>query len=334
LRSWHKKYQSFLFLKFVGLKRNKDCFLAVERSCVESCLHLLESREMKKVAVAVYPFHYSFDQQAEQEENQFVQMQEGKVQDEQYCDEAEAAAMEKRGRRLRRAALIAGIMYAIIIICTVYSTVAVQWVLIDWNQPELTTYNIVDNMAIFRIGIFTDSLLVILDTCVGVLIGLILIGAGVNPAMSVLTVVFKILQCAIAGANIIHLLIVSILLDDNLAVHSVIKTYVNSDYSQSTVFLFLLAHRFGYIFSQGKKALLIVYDTPPCTRRSSSKFYSLLFISVCRSSNGFFWIHHYYVGCLPSLFGIHHLFVLSCLHQRLGSLLLLAWLLARLRWRA
>ena len=207
-------------------------------------------------AKAVHPFAHEGKASPLTEENQFVQMRDGQEPSYEY-DEVEALEMEKRGRRLRRAALTAGILSVFSILCLIYSTVAIRWVIVDWSNPEKTAYKISDSIRAFQVGIFCDTLLVVLETFVGVLIGLILIGAGVNPAMSVLTVVFKIMQQAVMGANIIHLFVASILLDKNIALNSVIKTYFFSDYAgtmgSNMAYLFLVINKYGNIFAQGEQ---------------------------------------------------------------------------------
>jgi hypothetical protein len=215
-------------------------------------------------ATAVHPFdHQTQGQPAPAEGNQFVQMRDGQTPAHPndgmvYMDEEEALAIEKRGRRLRRAALAAGILSVISIVCIIYTTIAVRWVIVDWTQAELTAYSIADNMVAFKVGILCDMTMVILQTFIGVLICMILIGAGVNPAMSIMAVVFKILQLAIMGANIIHLFVASILLDRDLAISDTIKSTFFSDYNATDsigtnlVYLFLVMNKYGNIFAQGK----------------------------------------------------------------------------------
>jgi hypothetical protein len=144
-------------------------------------------------------------------QSQFVQMP-----DEEAIYQQEVLVMDKRGRRLRRAAMAAGICQIISICCTIYTTVAIRWVLIEWEQPEKTAYAISENLAMFKVGILSDTVVTVVDTLVGVLIGMILIGAGVNPATSVLIIVFKIIQQAIMGANVIFMIAAGILVDEDL----------------------------------------------------------------------------------------------------------------------
>jgi hypothetical protein len=220
--------------------------------------------EKTMAATAVQPFdHEAQGQPALAEGNHFVQMRDGQPPASpndgmMFMNEEEALAIEKRGRRLRRAGLLAGILSVVSIVCMIYTTIAVRWIMVDWTNPELTAYRIADNMIAFKIGILGDITMIILQTFITVLIGMILIGAGVNPAISIMSVVFKILQLAIMGANVIHLFVASILLDRDLAIGSIITSTFFSDdnatdsMGQNLVYLFLVMNKYGNIFAQGK----------------------------------------------------------------------------------
>ena len=179
-----------------------------------------------------------------------------KMSDEEALYHTEALIMEKRGRRLRRAALLAGVMQVAGIVCLLYTTITVRWVLIEWQQPERTAYEIGNNMGLFKMGIFADVSMVVVELFVGVLLGLILIGAGVNPATSSLIIVFKVIAAAIAAANIFFMIGAGILLDENLPVYKVIQNYFFSDYEPpigtQMAYYMLLINKAGFTLSQGK----------------------------------------------------------------------------------
>ena len=191
--------------------------------------------------------------QAAGDQTHFVQMT-----DEEALYHEEAMIMEKRGRRLRRAALTAGIFQAVAITCLLYTAITVRWVLIEWQQPERTVYEIGNSMGLFKMGIFADTVMVISETFVGVLIGLILIGAGVNPATSSLVIVFKVVAAAIMGANVIFMIAAGLLVDEDLPIYKVIENYFYSDYQPpigtQMAYYMLLINKYGLTFAQGKKA--------------------------------------------------------------------------------
>jgi len=182
-------------------------------------------------------------------DQQFVQMT-----DEEAIYQESVALMEKRGRRLRRAALTAGIFLGISILCMIYSTIAVRWVLIEWQQPEKTVYQLADNIGMFKVGILADGLDVVADTFVGVLLGLILIGAGVNPATSSLIIVFKVLQQAVMCINVVFLFIACVMVDENLAIYSTIHNYFYSDnlppIGTQITYIMLLLNKYGDVVAE------------------------------------------------------------------------------------
>lgn len=166
----------------------------------------------------------------------------------------ECQKLEKRGKRLRRAALSTGILTIISILCTIYTTIAVRWVLIEWQQPEKTMYEITEALFMFKIGIFFDIVVCILDIVIGVTLGLIMVGAGVNPATTVTIVTFKVVQQAISAANIIFLVGANLLLDPNSPIAEIIQKYFYSDnmppIGTQISYLLLLVNQYGYYIQQ------------------------------------------------------------------------------------
>lgn len=181
---------------------------------------------------------------------EFVQMT-----DEEAIYQEEVITMEKRGRRLRRAALFAGIFQAVSIVCMIYSTIAIRWVLIEWMQPEKTVYQITESMGMYKVGILADGIKAVADILVGVLLGLILIGAGVNPATSSLIIVFKVIQQALMGINVVFLLIAGALVDENLAIAQTIKNYFYSDnmppIGTQLSYIMILMNKYGVVVADG-----------------------------------------------------------------------------------
>ncbi len=186
----------------------------------------------------------------------FVQMS-----DEEAVYQEELQKLEKRGKRLRRAALTAGIFLVISIICTIYTTIAVRWVLIDWQLPEKTAYEISENIVAYKFGIVGDIIVIVCDTLVGVLLGLILIGAGVNPATSALIIAFKIIQQSINGANVLFSVAAGLLLDEKLPISDVIQKYFYSDnmppIGTQIAYMFLMLSQYGHYFMQSKYYLIL-----------------------------------------------------------------------------
>jgi Domain of unknown function (DUF4386) len=210
-------------------------------------------------ATAVHPFHPATTR-APAPAGHFVQMQDAGGPTQFDVEAEEARVWEKKGRRLRRAALAMGILMAVSILCLLYSLIVVRWAIIDYSQPEKTAYQIVDRIGAFKFGLMCDTVMILADSFIGILMGLILIGAGVTPAVSVMVVAFRIIQQAILGANTINMLAALVLLDPNNRLYNVIQTYFYSDWTlgigQNLAYLFLVINRYGHIYSECKSCIL------------------------------------------------------------------------------
>lgn len=182
-------------------------------------------------------------------EDQFIQMTDSEAVYEEECQK-----LEKRGKRLRRAALTTGILTVISIIATIYTTIAVRWVLVEWQQPEKTAYEITESMAAFKIGIFLELLVCVVDVVVGITLGLIMVGAGVNPATAVTICTFKIVQQAVSAANIIFLVGAGLLLDASSPLYEVVQKYFYSDnlppIGTQLSYLLLVVNQYGFYMQQ------------------------------------------------------------------------------------
>jgi len=181
--------------------------------------------------------------------NQFIQMSDSEAIYEDECEK-----LEKRGKRLRRAALMTGILTVISIVCTIYTTIAVRWALVEWQQPEKTVYQIQDGMLAFKLGVFLELVVCVVDVVIGVTLGLIIVGAGVNPATAVTICTFKVVQQAISASNIIFLVGAGLLLDVNSPLYDVVQKYFYSDnmppIGTQLSYLLLLVNQYGYYLQQ------------------------------------------------------------------------------------
>ena len=183
--------------------------------------------------------------------DQFIQMTDSEAVYEEECNKLEA-----RGKRLRRAALVTGILTVVSILCTIYTTIAVRWVLVDWQQPEKTAYDVSESMGAFKLGTFLEIVVCIVDVVIGITLGLIMVGAGVNPATAVTICTFKVVQQAISAANIIFLVGAGLLLDSSSPTYNVIQNYFYSDnmppIGTQLSYLLLLVNQYGFYLQQSK----------------------------------------------------------------------------------
>lgn len=167
--------------------------------------------------------------------------------------EQEIKALEMRGERLRRAALAAGACQALSVVSSTYTLFAIRWWLLDWMMPDKTAFLIQESITLWNIGIGFQILSTVADVLVGALLGLIFIGAGVNPASSALVVILKIVQQSIVGFAVVCMVLVGVFVDDNNALAYTMKNYFYSSnlpaIGTQVSYLLLLLNRYGMVLS-------------------------------------------------------------------------------------
>eukprot|EP00526_Cylindrotheca_closterium_P015742 CAMPEP_0113631112 /NCGR_PEP_ID=MMETSP0017_2-20120614/16169_1 /TAXON_ID=2856 /ORGANISM="Cylindrotheca closterium" /LENGTH=267 /DNA_ID=CAMNT_0000541611 /DNA_START=33 /DNA_END=836 /DNA_ORIENTATION=+ /assembly_acc=CAM_ASM_000147 len=166
-------------------------------------------------------------------------------------EEVEELAM--RGKRLRSAAVGAGMCQSVSVLCSAYMVFAIRWMLLDWTMIDKTIYNIQSNWLFWNIGVLAEIVGCVSNTLVGVLLGMIMIGAGVNPASSSLIILFKLMEQVIVAIAIIAMIMVGIFVYEDNAMSTTIKYYFYSDafpeIGMQMSFFLLLLNKYGIIFS-------------------------------------------------------------------------------------
>jgi len=103
----------------------------------------------------------------------------------------------------KKLARTTGFFYLLIIICGLMSGMFVRGVLIDPLNAELTLKNIMENESLFRFGFLGDLIMVISDVVVSVLFYFLL--KDVHKGLAIFAAVFRLMQSAILGGNLINL---------------------------------------------------------------------------------------------------------------------------------
>ena len=113
--------------------------------------------------------------------------------------------MKNQGSKvsMKKLARITGVFYLLIIICGLYSGIAVRAPLIDLTDGPETVNNILSNEGLYRLGFFTDTVMVISDVMVSVLFFILL--SRVSWIMALLAAAFRLIQASVLGANLINL---------------------------------------------------------------------------------------------------------------------------------
>jgi len=100
-------------------------------------------------------------------------------------------------------ARMTGFFYLLIIACGLMSGLFVREALIDPASAGTTFHNLVNNQSLFRLGFLGDVVMVLSDVMVSVLFYFLL--KDVHAILAALAAVFRLMQSAILGANLVNL---------------------------------------------------------------------------------------------------------------------------------
>ena len=139
----------------------------------------------------------------------------------------------------RKAAIVAGSAWLIIIILGIFAEFFIRMQLIVPGDAATTANNIMASELLFRIGIASDLIMLTFD--VVVVLALYVLLKQVNNSLALLAAFFRLVMAAILGINLLNLFFVLLLLSgaDYLIVF-------DTDQLHALVLLFLNAHSHGY----------------------------------------------------------------------------------------
>ena len=148
---------------------------------------------------------------------------------------------------------VAGVLYAIIIVCGIVSEMGLRGNLIDYSDFETTMANLqTSSSAALRWSVLLDLTMSVSDVALSILLGAVLIVNGADKLLTVMAMVFRIVQQAVLATNLLHLLVASLLLDPTVASAPVLAQAFGSDENrpvqavESIAMLFLFVHKYGY----------------------------------------------------------------------------------------
>jgi len=143
---------------------------------------------------------------------------------------------------LRKAAKVAGFGYLIVFILGGFTNFIARDNLIVPGDAAITANNILASESLFRMGIAGGVIVLVADAVIAWALYIFL--KPVNKSLSLIAAWFRLLFVAIAGINLLNLLIVLLLLSgaDYL-------TVFETGQLQAQVMLFLGAHDYGIIIS-------------------------------------------------------------------------------------
>mmetsp|Transcript_15473 Transcript_15473/g.24275 ORF Transcript_15473/g.24275 Transcript_15473/m.24275 type:complete len:273 (-) Transcript_15473:172-990(-) len=160
-------------------------------------------------------------------------------------------------KKLRRWGLSTGLLYVVIIVCGIVAEVGIRGKVIDFSSIEQTAENIRSNPKSLRYSLMLDVIMGCSDVFVSILLGFILVTAGVDPILSIASSGFRYLQQAVIACCLMFLFAASMLLDENMdaiigvgtAIESLSSGEQGVDAAESLAFFFLAMHKYGYLLA-------------------------------------------------------------------------------------
>lgn len=136
-------------------------------------------------------------------------------------------------------ARVAGALYLIIIVCGVFSEIFVRSSLIEAGDANATANNILASESLFRIGFLADSIMLLSDVAIAVLLYALL--KPVNQTLALVAAAFRLTQAAILGVNLLNFYAVLLLLTG-----AVYTTAFSAEQTHAFAMLLLEMHSHGY----------------------------------------------------------------------------------------
>lgn len=142
----------------------------------------------------------------------------------------------------KQLARITGIFYLLIIICGLYSGMAVRASLVDFTDPAGTIQNIIQQSGLYRVGFLSDLVMVICDVVVSILFFLLL--KKVDLIIAIFATAFRLIQSAVLGANLINLFSPLIYLEEFSTISAIQQEVITTSVMQQ-----LQVFEYGYLIS-------------------------------------------------------------------------------------
>lgn len=141
--------------------------------------------------------------------------------------------------RMRPIARLAGVLYLIIIICGIASEVGIRSGLIVAGDAAATATNIRSATGLFRMSLVLDSIMLMADVAIAVLLYWLLASAG--QLLSLTAAAFRLIQASLIGVSLLVYFGAFLLLTG-----SAVPNGFESGQVESLALLFLDMHGHGY----------------------------------------------------------------------------------------
>lgn len=137
----------------------------------------------------------------------------------------------------KKLARLAGLAYLIIIVTGLFSELFVREAIFDPTSIEATLTNIKQNEFMFRLGFFSDLIMVIADIAVAILFLYLL--KPVSEILSKSAAYFRLVQASVIAANLLNQFM-GIILANSISDVNITAELVN---------VYMQAHNIGYLIS-------------------------------------------------------------------------------------
>ncbi len=148
-----------------------------------------------------------------------------------------------RGRTITNSPLgyarMAGVLYLVIIVFGISSEVIVRSGLIAWGDPAATAESILASLGMFRLGFLADSVMLLCDVALAVLLFVLL--KPVNATLALVAMAFRLTQTAVLALNLLNYYAAFLLLTGAGYASAFDPAQI-----QSLAYLFVDLHRNGY----------------------------------------------------------------------------------------
>lgn len=133
----------------------------------------------------------------------------------------------------------AGVLYLAIIATGLFSELFVRARLIEFGDVGVTVANILASMSLFRAGFVADTIMLLSDVAVAMLLYVLL--RPVNGTLSLLAAAFRLTHASILALNLLFYYAASLVLSSTAN-----DVLINTEQSQTLAALFLDMHSHGY----------------------------------------------------------------------------------------
>ncbi|MBL6449569.1 DUF4386 domain-containing protein [Fulvivirga sp. 29W222] len=137
----------------------------------------------------------------------------------------------------------AGILYLVIVVCSMFSILYVPSTLFVEDSASTTVSNIMDNSMMFRFGLLCDIIVFLSEIVLSILLYQLL--KHVSNRLSMIAAVYRLAMTFIMGINVLNYFVILILLSGA----SYLAAF-DTEQLEALVMLFIQVHKYGeYIWS-------------------------------------------------------------------------------------